>query len=188
MHAMWLESGSAIALQEYCNSFVSTTSDLGTEFAIADIADTPIKSVLPWAQLPEQELQIIAGDDLDLEDIPEEGFEPADDPSFEVGLGASIAVTGLLHILHNAGNELTSACESLPDTVEQMKQVAKLLASPSSNDRLRSTCFGSALARPFDAQLRRYSGKVYEARWGSVAWSAQELLKLERPPGATGQQ
>ena len=179
MHALWLESGDPGQLQSYCASFISVTSDLGTEFALTELAETPVQTVLPWVRLPEPQMPLVA--ESDLEDVPEDGFAGVQADTFPVGLTASIAVTGLLHILPNAGNELTSVCETLPGTIDQMKCISRLLSGPSSNQRLRATCFSGPLSRPFQDRVRQYSAKVYEARWGSVAWAAQELLKLEKP-------
>ena len=179
IHAMWLESGSPKDVQDYCGSFVATTTDMGHEFALGDIADTPIKSILPWVQLPEPEVEFIDCDDL--EDVPEDGFPPAERDEFKVGFGTSIAVAGLLHVIHNAGNDLATVCHTLPEVIEQMKSLATLISGPSTNERLRATCFSSAEARPFHLLLQQFSAKVYEARWGSVAWCAQQLLNLEKP-------
>ena len=179
MQSFWLESGTAESLSDYCASLVSTTTDLGTEFGLSDLQPIPVTSALPFVS--GQPAELVIQPELDLDNMPDEEPGRANHEDVLVSLEASVSVPGLLHILHNAGNALTAACDTLSDTVESMKAVARLLSNPGTKDRLMATCFCSPVAREFHPRIKAFHAKVYVDRWGYVAFAALSLLELERP-------
>ena len=177
LYAFLLESGSPYkAFHSYTSGMRVLTTDFGVEFGLPSVQPIKVRHLFPWlseAAPPESDLQ----DDEDFQHV-EEGDPGLD---LEVSLSHAIPAPGLLHIIHNGSNDLVKVLESLGTTVSQLKEVSRLLAHPPSRERLIATCFISPVARQFKGQLLKFSAKVYEARWGSVAFACEEVQELEKP-------
>ena len=96
-HAFFLECDAVEGLVKYNNSVHSVTTDLCMEFGVCDCSAT-YSSLFPWAhtELGDARMQ----QEMDLGDLP------MDDA--EVSMHGAMSIPGMLHIIHNAGNSLSS--------------------------------------------------------------------------------
>ena len=174
MHLFYLEAGTAAGVQAYCNSIDSVTSDLGTEFALTSLG-ARFGDALPFARAEDEEAAVAAVDASDIENLPDVAAT-----DLMIGMQQSMAIPGLLHIIHNAAKGLTAQVKCMEDVMPRMGALAKLLSDRASNDRLLATCYSSELGRQYHDQLSSWRGSVYEERWGSIAFCCLELLRIKR--------
>lgn len=177
MYGMFLESGDSLTnFSSMCRSIVSGTFDLGTEFCLPNIHNVPAQTLFPWAHPDVERTSMPEGGDDDVA-----ALELAHEPPALVGLFDSLQVPGLLHIIHNAGNDLLESVDVLDEAITKMAQVARLIADEQSCERLIETCFQGGVAAHFHKQFQKFHSKVYRPRWGTVAFCVREILPLRRP-------
>lgn len=102
-----------------------------------------------------------------------------DAPPTHIGFASTISVPGVLHIVHNASNEVLESMPNVSAAVDRLALVAKMLHDRATCLRLCHTCFTSAAARHHHHALMSFHGMVYRARWGTVAFCVKGLLSLE---------
>lgn len=100
-------------------------------------------------------------------------------PEVSIGCENSVAIPGLLHILHNAFLGLGSCMTNFSDTVSQLKHVADLMRQPESKERLLKTCFQGPLGQGLSHDIKAFCGHVYEERWGTVSDCTLQILQCE---------
>ena len=162
MHALALEAPSPEGLSQLCAEVVSTTTDMGIEFSISRVDAVPANIALPWMMPPEPAVrQSSTSDGLD-----DEWGEP---PEFQwplVGFTSSMPIPGLLHVISNIATSVASSSKCLDETVSKLAAVSKLVRREHTRDRLLERCFSDPIGRCFQAQLKRFKGKVHRKRWG----------------------
>ena len=116
------------------------------------------------------------GDEVDLSlDHP----GGADEEAF-VNCEGSVAIPGVLHILHNCFAGLGDSMQEFATVVESLKQVANLLRQPETKERLLSTCFSDPIGQGLSPDIKAFSGHVYEERWGHVSDCALQMVGCEK--------
>ena len=184
MHAFFLEASSSMhGLAAYCKSVVTTTTDYGVEFSLNTVKPVRLRKIFPWllemgAPSPPMPAQGCYDEADDMPDPPP-AFAAYHPDGPEVALDEALAMPGLLHILHNAGNSILSVVAELDGAVDKLAEVCKLIRNPDTGARLREHCFGGPVGRTFHEDLKKFRGRVYRARWGSVAFAVFELLMLQ---------
>jgi hypothetical protein len=68
----------------------------------------------------------------------------------------------------------------LDKAVSSLSHVAEMIANRSTCDRLLESCFSSDIGLVFHSKFRAFNGKVYRARWGTIAFCCKSLLELKR--------
>ena len=173
VYSFYLESGySKQALAQMCSEVHACTSDFGVEFSSPQIAPIPVHKVLPWMMrsddvselMPEGDFAIIGREAPDLGD---------DEPS--VSFQAALAVPGLLHIVHNAANEMLTVAATLDAHVSSMATVCAWLSDREKNRRFCELCLSTPLGKHLRQYVQSWNHKVYRARWGMVAHAALAL-------------
>ena len=200
MHALYLMAGPSAQLARFVQSICTWVSDLGTEAGFAHIHKTLFKTLMPY--IAESEAQMLPNwdEEVDLSlDHPDGAHAPV-----SIGCENSVAVPGLLHILHNAFLGLGGSMHHFSTIVEQIKHVANLMRQPESKERLLRTCFQDLVGQGLAPEIKSFSGHVYEERWGTVSDCVLKLIACEKalrhqwcldkytncssnPGGATGQ-
>eukprot|EP00969_Alexandrium_andersonii_P153880 6804419-Alexandrium_andersonii.AAC.1 len=105
MHAFSLEAGRTCqAVSNYCASFSSGTSDFGVEFSLSTVCGLPAHEVLPWFAAAVAEHEGVQ-EDGGFEAVPGNHVQSADATAM-LSLEHMLAVPGILHIVHNASNDL----------------------------------------------------------------------------------
>ena len=164
MHALFLETGSSKDLRTLTSEVVSSTSDLGTEFNIVRVRGARPSDLLPW--------------------IVEEVLEREDDWPVEeklIHFSNALAIPGILHVLHNAAKRMLTGLPELNTAVDLLQVVAELVRKKHTQERLCQRCFNSEVGVQLQPLIMGFKGKVHAARWGTVAFATQEMLRLERP-------
>lgn len=182
LHAIFLiASGSTHGLTDYMDSITSHTSDLGTEVLLSKVPALPLRQWLPWLPLGPQFGQTVDKDGgLAKQQFHENNYFHEDDDSL-VSISNALCVAGILHITHNAGNSVLAACPVLNNCVNNFAPVCDLLREEHSCFRLRESCFVSPCAKTFHKDLRKFNGKIYRERWGTIAYAISQLLPLRGP-------
>lgn len=158
LHSMFLEAGSSAKdLANFCNQVVTGTSDLGTEFGLPAIQPVGVRELFPWAYP-------LHGGDEGPCDVLAESEQQLDE---DVGLQRALAAPGLLHIIHNIGEDLLERLPTLDKAVTLLQDVATLLRVETTCSRLLETCYSSAVGATFHKALMKFKAKLYRARWGA---------------------
>ena len=171
VHAFWLETGSPLALQEYCKSIFAFTTDQGVEYNIRKVPPVPVKQLFPWvpSSVAEEteELSLAPPRELQLE------------LEAEVDLTRSCGIAGLLHIMHNSTMDLGRSMTTFDSVVKKMAHLSKFLARKDPKDRLLQSCFSGPITQHLQKDIKAFQVKLNTSRWGSIAVCVSELLKLE---------
>ena len=133
MHGTCLETGSSQALANACENTVVSTTDLGVEFSLPQVQLSPFSNVLPHSG---------PGECPPAHDVDDD-FEPlaSADIDDDISLCNTLGIPGMLHIIHNAANSLSSILVVLKWAIELVTEVSKALRLSASCDRLCETCF-----------------------------------------------
>ena len=160
MHSIFLEASDTLyGLVQYCKEIVVSTSDMGTEFGLNRIQDTPVQDVFPWIRLP---VDVEASCD-DCGDENPAGGNGGPPREVCISLSQSLAAPGMLHIIHNAAADMLSVAPVLDGVIDKLSSVAALLADPYSSSRLVYTCFTSRglIGEVVSKQIKTFQGRVY---------------------------
>ena len=182
MHALFLEScSSAGSMVKICREICVSTFDLGTEFSLPKVQPVPLFDVFPWASLqePTVNFECPEADDLGVvqDMLNSDIFQECEQQ--HLSLTSSLAVSGVLHIIHNAANDVLTVTKVLDQQIDALTEVCSLLSGQQTCARLLERCFASRIGQQLQGPLKRFSCKVYRARWGSVAFCCEEVLKGE---------
>ena len=174
IHSLALETDGPHALADLCEQVLTTTTDMGVEFAISQVEPVQVDQVLPWICM-----RPLAGGGGDPCGFPAEDWdvEPAEWP--RAGLNKPLPIAGLLHIISNVASGLLNMSSLIEDTIDKLAAVASMIRNCSTCDRLCERCFSDRVGQAFQPTLRRFSAKVHRKRWGTVAWCISEMLALE---------
>eukprot|EP00972_Heterocapsa_arctica_P072077 10644813-Heterocapsa_arctica.AAC.1 len=115
MHAFNLETGSSARLQSYCASIASVTTDMGVEFSLSNVHSASYLDLFQWA-VDENPLAG-HGEDAGLDDVPD-----IQDAQVHVTLRGSLAIPGLMHFIHNAGNSLLTVMKTLDGAIDRLAE------------------------------------------------------------------
>eukprot|EP00972_Heterocapsa_arctica_P089851 13254800-Heterocapsa_arctica.AAC.1 len=70
--------------------------------------------------------------------------------------------------------------KTLDGAIDRLAEVAKLVKTWATNQRLCASCFGSPAGQQHHERLKRFKGSVYKARWRSVAFCVRAVLDVEQ--------
>ena len=101
--------------------------------------------------------------------------------AYAADLSGCVQRDGLLHIIHNATNDLSKGTHHWDCEVSRAQQVANLCHRRRTRQRLLATCFGGEIGKTFHDQFKRFKGKCVKHRWGSTADCMVRLLQLMGP-------
>ena len=153
-------------LQDYCNSFVSITTDMGTEIGAADYQLRTIDEMLP---------PYVAATQL-LEDGDGDGYLSDASASCQHVFSNALTVAGMLHIFSNASKDVYRAVSYWPDLYAALKTPEPLVAS---KDRLKKFTFMCVDASVHDSAIFVIVPHLYDKRWGEVfkfcSWAQRRL-------------
>eukprot|EP00439_Symbiodinium_sp_Y106_P021591 s6234_g2.t1 len=190
LQSLLLISGDFKTLQKVLSSLLSITTDLGVESLLTKLEPIALSAVLPYfGPAPteadfDEAFRVQAEESLDQEPFREQAencfdaeqgeSEPAD---LEVCLQSCRGVAGLLHIIHNAANDLGSCMEHYDQVVQDMGILSSFLRSRDCKERLIAKCFSSGPAGQSEvrSKIEAFNAECYRERWGTVARCAIEL-------------
>ena len=158
MHALWLDWGPC-NLRTQSEGVVSLTSDLGVEAALTSIKPVQSSAVFPWL-------------------VDDEGLqESVGDAQFSLNHG--IPVAGLLHIIHNTGNDLEKVMSSMSSIIEGLQALVQLLSNGDARDRLLHSCFGEPEGQAFHSALKAPSPETIPKRGRAHVSNKRAKVKFE---------
>ena len=157
LYAMLLEVGMQL-MSAYLDSFISITTDIGTEVGVGDYEDADIYSLLPaWILSSQFEAD---GDD---------GDGPA---VMQTAVGDGflfkhvITVAGMLHIFSNASKDVYRCLQCWEHLYDALKILEKLVSHPG---RLRNFVKLCVDPSPFSgASFNMLCPHLYDKRWVEV--------------------
>ena len=168
LFSLFLEVGSQSALKDFLKTFVSFTTDMGTELGAASFLVEDMSKLLPeWLAEPLLEMDVDEGDgNLDnVAGVAEIRFMPN-----------AIIIPGALHICSNLCKDVSSKLSHWEPFLQQLALFEGLLCMRDRRERFLSTCV------PDTADERKlfthFSGSLYEKRWGAVISFLRKLYPL----------
>ena len=196
-HAMRLEQFTASMLEIYIKEFKVVLSDDGTERLLNNLMPTPLQNIIPFFEdTPAEDIKTIcrrvsnlgmeqvAGDDLvgedpgfDLAGVQDDFADVAEPMADFTG---SLGFSGVHHIIDNATKGLKDILDDWDDNIAKTKAVCKLLRDEGMRDKLLERCFSGPVARHMHPELKSFKGWVHEGRWGTIAFSMPELIRVHR--------
>ncbi len=185
LHTLGLLSGSQTALLELCKSVVSIHTDYGTEKGIARVTETPLEVILPYLH-SQKEKNHAMDMDIFIQDLPSEDtevfsgeLEPPTEPEPMVSFNSSLEGPDMMHIIHNATNDLEDVLVSYGPMLSSLKSLCSLLSGRETKQQLIETCFNSGPAIAFQDMIQSFQINVHEARWNTIAAAIEEVNSLE---------
>ena len=186
----------------FMNSTFCFCGDLGTESHISQFRGSLTELFGDWIKESDA---AVHGEGQDDEDpVPDlEVAPPADcnfdvvddvaggvlqDPSDEqilhgdpwiMDLTPSLFISGMLHIIHKATEELGTILYHFQSYLQDLTHVTRLLRRRWSRTRLLQTCFSEGDAALHSHLYSGFSAGVFGGRWGTVMESVSAILPLE---------
>ncbi|CAE7253642.1 unnamed protein product, partial [Symbiodinium necroappetens] len=172
--SLFAETQSLPDLQRVLSQVVSFTTDMGTEFSIADMAGLTLKEILPsWASEGQLERDF---DDCEAEPLPPQA--QADSEGYF--LPRAITVPGLNHVIDNMLSDMNQAFSCWDSWIGEFKPLVALLHHTHLRQRFVATCLKdtrhSWMQRHFETGVPQYA----DWRWGTTVLVLQRLLPLRR--------
>jgi len=186
---------SAARLYEFLDTFMSWTSDMGTEFGFGDFRVKDANELLPsWLRLDPNELDVDQEEAAPMEADVEYGYANADvlpdDDLLDVDdAGAdrmrfvfrwALIVPGTLHIIHNMLVDMHKMYPGWKELWQKLKVFEKLLSKRYRRNRFINTCItdGVCCTPQTLAGLQSFSEHLYEKRWSAVISFIRALVPL----------
>ena len=111
--------------------------------------------------------------------LEDEAFEEPQ-PPLEVKFERMLGIPGLHHIIDNATKGLADVMQRYKDYVFLAQQVCKLLRRRDTRPKLLQRCFSQGMGLVFAEDIKKFEGWINTGRWGTVAFSVPELLKVKQ--------
>ena len=183
LHTLALLSDGRETLLELIKSISSVHTDYGTESGISRMPPIPLQEVLPYwhseeaAQPAQEECFIDEADELHVQD---DGHFVGDmNVSPLVDLSGSLEGPDMMHIIHNATNDLENVTEGYSDTLHKLSLLCKLISNKEMKQQLLANCFSEGDASAFYQEIAEVSHTVHEKRWNTVATAIEIISDLE---------
>ena len=168
LYSFFLEVGSMKGLKMFLSTFVSFTTDMGTEMGTASFILDDLQKLLPeWLAEP------LLNPDVD------EGGEDENSGAFEglsLFMPRAIIIPGALHICSNLCKDVSGKLSRWDLFLKELALFEALLCNRDRRERFLATCV------PADSDDRRlfkdFSGSLYEKRWGAVISFLRKLVPL----------
>ena len=178
MHAFFLEGGpSRQEFSSYCQSFCSLTTDYGVEHGLASVEPAEVESILPWfvetaGEVPMQSCVEWEGESDQSGDVADDG---------RISLQGCLAAPGMLHILHNATNDMVDALPEIKGATDDLAELSTFLRRQYTAQRFMDSCLDSPAGKLWHKDFKQFNAKVHSGRWGSLAFATSSVLDLRHP-------
>jgi hypothetical protein len=206
LHSLRLEHFNNASLARYCKDILAIVSDDGVERLIENVRPMDLQVLCPWFQdttdadirLSIKQNQVEGDDDQAnadadgvFEDIPPDGFdlgggdvgdEVFEDPDVpQADLTRSLPTSGLHHVIDNATQGFEDVLPSYHDNIARCQQICKLVRNRDTQVKLLERCFSCPLGKQLHHHIKSFKGHIFPGRWGTVAFSIPEILKVKGP-------
>ena len=160
-HSMSMENPDWSQLLKYLQSFVSVTTDMGTESGLTSFRVSLANLFPSWRSLHPIEVD---GEDNDV--------AAPDVPNLEVPrffLEQALPVMGMQRIVYNLLKEVHTALPFWREIWEELKNLEALLNWNFRHRRYIATCLKGTAFEGMSSHFEAFSQSLYEARWHEVA-------------------
>ena len=165
----FMEVGTLLRLVAFLSTFISFTSDMGTELGTASFWYSDIRSLLPaWLVRPHMQPDVSMADDAD-----DMGVFNALLCQF---LPRAIIIPGALHILSNLSRDIAHKLTYWPEFLRNLHHFETLLCDRDRRELFVERCVGHQ--HQDASHFKVFSGSLYEKRWGAVCSFIKKLLPL----------
>lgn len=169
-HAFSLENPEWSQLSSYLDSFVSITTDLGTESALSGFHVSLRSLFPPWRDLDPLE--------VDGEDEASAHVRNPDVFDRKYFLQNALPVMGMQRCVHNLLKEVHESLAGWKKFWEDLKNIEALLNWQFRRRRFIATCLRNTHLSCMEDQFESFGGSLYEARWHEVAKFVMKLRPL----------
>ena len=90
-----------------------------------------------------------------------------------------LGIPGLHHIIDNATEGLEDVMHDYKDNVFLAQQVCRLLRKRDTKPKLVQRCFSHGQGPHLVQDIHKFEGWIHPGRWGTIAFSVPELLKVK---------
>ena len=153
LYTLFLESGWS-NLASVLNSFLSFTTDMGTELQLNDFASIDFNKLLP-RHVVNGKMETDGDDEVS-----------TDLPWF---FRCSLPVSGVLHTISNATKDLNKALKGWDKFYNDLKVLERLLCYPMRVQRLVAVCLRGTAFEPCAFLFHKHMHGLYDKRWGEVS-------------------
>ena len=171
-HTFALENPTWTELHSFLDSFISITTDLGAESALAHLHIDLRQLMPPWHVLHDLmhdgEDLVIAGDDNPV-------------PGQRYFLPNALPVVGMQHCVHNLLKEVHLSLQYWDSFWQQLKNFESLLNWPFRRKQLIMTCIRGTPYEHVEGQFEAFSQTLCEKRWHEVSAFVGKLAPLLGP-------
>ena len=184
VHTLALLSDSPETLVQLVRSISSVHTDYGVESGIARMPPIPLEDILPhWHSGPEPEHHL--NDDCfvesgELQHVADDMFQGDEPPRQHlIDLSCSLEGPDMMHVIHNATNDLSTVADTYPDMLQKLTVLLKLMSNKETKQQLLTGCFSQGDAHAFYNQIAAVSHTVHEKRWNTIATAIELAADLE---------
>eukprot|EP00439_Symbiodinium_sp_Y106_P044041 s2186_g5.t1 len=203
MHAARLECFSSEDLRSWCKSLVSVASDYGVENRLNQVRSVPVEEMTHWFQdTSDRDVQLLLSGPFDNQPpappvlVDDQAFEDPDAAVQHVAVEVAaddewdvpqpeqvsfehlLSVPGLMHLIDNATKGLGDVMEHYSTNIFLCQQLCRLLRKRDTKPKVLQRNFSRGVGIQFAEDIRQFQGWVHPGRWGTVAFSVPELLKV----------
>ena len=204
-HALRLERFSGEELAEAIqDGLVEVLSDDGTESVLNRVKPVDVAAVCPYFEdTTNGDIDLIkervgklrqAGHDEARREEPSDDFGDGLGFNMENGAGADsddfgeppqlnflkcLGFSGVHHRLDNATKGLGNVLQHWDDGVSKSKVVCKMIRRTDTLQKLLARCFSGRLGANLHDRLKSFKGWIWEERWGTIAFSIPEIVKIK---------
>ena len=104
-------------------------------------------------------------------------FDNIDPPMAD--FSGALGMSGVHRIIDNATAGLPDVVVDWKDGIRKAKAVCKMLRGRDNLPKYLARCFASPLGQQMHQTLKSFDGWIHEGRWGTIAFSVPELLRVK---------
>ena len=93
----------------------------------------------------------------------------------------ALDVAALLHVIHNATNDLAAVMPEYSEQVGRLCHISKMLTKREARQRLFNTCHTYPVGQQLRKDIATFLSPVNTGRWGTAAKAVEEIGPLQRP-------
>ena len=90
-----------------------------------------------------------------------------------------LGIPGLHHIIDNATKGLGDVMQKYKDNIYLAQQICRLIRKRDTRPKLLERCFSRGAGPQLADDVRKFEGWINTGRWGTVAFSVPEILKIK---------
>ena len=158
MFDLFLVAGKTWASFVYAvRAVAGNTADFGVEYGLNLVKPVPVRQLFPWAidDAPSEDRTHEADDDFEVAEQPPSALDEA------VSMEESLSSSGVLHVLHNAADNVLKNMPLVEEAVDGLSEVCDLFSGTHTRPRVLATCFRDPVSRELGVGVAKFKARMY---------------------------